>query len=293
MVLRLLGWRVVATPRVALAQRLACRASRCGKNEDREYLLRGVLPENRELAARAVEQAQAACERWEVSFTDFLEPPAASDCALAVGRLADAEARPWGGYPHAERVRLRLGRPETLDAEPAEGVALLVVEGSFMFDAASHRDFLGALLGTGIERSRVGDLVVQGERGAHVLATPEMAVYLAGALTQVRSVRVACSMQPLSALRVTEPKMDTIRTAEASLRLDAVASAGWRVSRGKMAESIEAGDVRLNWRSEGVKTSTVVKSGDVISIRGRGRLTVGEVSMTKKERYSVELHRLM
>ena len=60
-----------------------------------------------------------------------------------------------------------------------------------------------------------------------------------------------------------------------------------------MAEAIEAGEVRLNWRSEGVKISTAVKSGDVISVRGKGRVTVGEVSVTKKDRFNVELHRLL
>jgi RNA-binding protein YlmH len=60
-------------------------------------------------------------------------------------------------------------------------VALLQVSGNFMFDAADHRDFLGAVLGTGIERDRVGDILVQGERGAQVLATPEMATFLSQA----------------------------------------------------------------------------------------------------------------
>lgn len=135
--------------------------------------------------------------------------------------------------------------------------------------------------------------MVQGERGAHVLVTPEMGVYLSSALTQVRSVSVSARVAPLEQLRVTPPKVDTIRSTEASLRLDAVASAAYRLSRGKMAEAIEGGDVRLNWRSEGVKTSTAVKSGDVISIRGRGRVTVGDIGITAKGRYSVELHRVL
>ena len=285
-------------------------------------MLRGVPAEHRDVAVRALELVEGAVERWEVVMTDFLEPPQAAAVTLCVGRLADAEARPWGGYEHAERVRMRLGRPEVLDnASPDErGVALLVVDGSFLFDAATHRDFLGACLGTGIERNRcvrspalagpaarlrafslpadalshsVGDIVVQQERGAHILTTPEMALYLSTSLSQVRSVRVQSTVQPLSALKVTTPKADTVRSVEASLRLDAIASAGFRTSRGKMAESIEAGDVRLNWRKEGIKTSTVVKTGDVISIRGKGRLTVGEVGVTKKDRFSVELHRLL
>ncbi len=140
----------------------------------------------------------------------------------------------------------------------------------------------------------MGDILVQGERGAHVLTTPEMALYLSsGALSQVRSVKCVAMPAPLSALRVPPARADTIRTAEASLRLDAVASAGFRLSRSKMADAIDGGDVRLNWRSEGVKTSTAVKTGDVISMRGKGRLTVGEIAVTKKERFSIELHRLL
>ena len=163
-----------------------------------------------------------------------------------------------------------------------------------MFDAATHRDFLGAILGTGIERNRVGDIVLQSDRGAHVITTPEMAIYLTqGSLSSVRSVKVLCRTIPLAELRVTPAKKETIRTAEASLRLDAIASAGFRVSRSAMTELIDGGDVKLNWRSSGVKPSATVKSGDTISVRGKGRLTVGEISLTKKERYSVELHRLV
>jgi RNA-binding protein YlmH len=60
-----------------------------------------------------------------------------------------------------------------------------------------------------------------------------------------------------------------------------------------MSELIDGGDVKLNWRTTGVKASATVKKGDVISVRGKGRVTVGEISMTKKERFSVELHRLV
>ena len=49
-------------------------------------------------------------------------------------------------------------------------VALLQVSGNFMFDAADHRDFLGATLGAGIERKTVGDVLVQGETVGLVFA---------------------------------------------------------------------------------------------------------------------------
>jgi hypothetical protein len=143
-----------ATPRLRaghaapLRRNAACaaapRAPPGGAASERDAVLRGVQPEHRDTVARVVELAMAAGERWDEAVTDFLEPPVASDALLAVSRLADVEARAWGGHATAERCRLRLGRPETLDAETEPAcVALLSVEGNFMFDAASHRDFLG------------------------------------------------------------------------------------------------------------------------------------------------------
>lgn len=287
---------LLARPASRWRQLLRTRCPPCGVSRgvatERDALLKGVQPEHREAATRAVDMARAASDAWTVAMTDFLEPPVAADCRLAVGRLADAASRDWGGHPFAERVRLRLGRPEVLDGEPPSGVALLHVAGSFIFDEATHRDFLGAVLGAGIERDRVGDIIVQGDTGAQVLVTPEMATFLAGALTSVRSVAVRAVVRPIEELQVVPPKADTIRSTEASLRLDAIASAGFRMSRAKMADMIEGGDVRVNWKA-GVKTSALVKSGDVISVRGKGRVTVGEISVTKKERWSVELHRLL
>ena len=70
-------------------------------------------------------------------------------------------------------------------AVQAAGVSALLVKGNFIFDSANHRDFLGACLGTGIERSKVGDILVQGEQGAHILVVPELVPHLEMQLTSV------------------------------------------------------------------------------------------------------------
>ena len=49
---------------------------------------------------------------------------------------------------------------------------------------------------------------------------------------------------PLSELRVAEARTKILKTVEASLRLDAVASAGFQISRSKMLALIKSGDVR-------------------------------------------------
>jgi RNA-binding protein YlmH len=62
------------------------------------------------------------------------------------------------------------------------------------------------------------------------------------------------------------------------------------MSRSKMSDAISAGDVRVNWK-EISQPSYTVKAGDLISVRGKGRLEVGEVSVTKKQRYRINLTR--
>jgi len=139
-------------------------------------------------------------------------------------------------------------------------------------------------------RAKIGDILVAGERGAQVIVVPEVAEFLGLQLTQVRSVPVKVQMIPWSELRVRPPQKKQLTTVEASLRLDAIASAGFGMSRSKMADLISAGDVRVNWKTI-TQPSYALKTGDLVAIRGKGRLTVGEVAVTKKERYRVDLIR--
>jgi photosystem II S4 domain protein len=256
----------------------------------REDLLKGV--ENREDMARVIDKADQAIKTWEVVLTDFLSPPELAEIQQQFGRLTEVQLVAWGGYPQAERQRLAIARSELpLDQSQVE-VAALDIAGNFLFDPATHRDFLGAMLGCGLVREKTGDVIVLGERGGQAIVVPEMVEYLETHLTQVRSVPVRTQRIDLSELKIREPKKKEMTTVEASMRLDAIASAGFGVSRSKMSDLITAGDVRVNWKDIS-QASHQVKSGDLIAIRGKGRLEVGEVTVTKKDRYRVQLTRFI
>ncbi len=256
----------------------------------REDLLKGV--ENRDIIARVIDQAERAIKTWEVVFTDFLSPPVVAEIQRQFKRLTEVHLLAWGGYPQAERQRFAIARSELPLEESQVELAALDIEGNFLFDPANHRDFLGAMLGTGLVREKTGDVIVLGERGAQVIVVPDLVEFLETHLNQVRSVPVKIRRIELSELKVREPKKKELTTTEASMRLDAVASAGFGMSRSKMADMISGGDVRVNWKDIG-QSSYIVKSGDLIAIRGKGRLEVGEVTVTKKERYRVQLTRFM
>lgn len=256
----------------------------------REELLKGV--ENRDVVARVIDIADRAIKTWEVVLTDFLSPPEIAQSQQMFSRLTEVQVVAWGGYPQAERQRIAIARAEVPLEQSQVATAALEIAGNFLFDTATHRDFLGAMLGTGIVREKTGDIIVLGERGAQAVVAPELVEFLEMNLSQVRSVPVKTQRIDLSELKIREPKKKELTTVEASLRLDAIASAGFGMSRSKMAELIDGGDVRVNWK-EVTSASTSVKPGDLIAIRGKGRLEVGEVAVTKKERYRVQLTRFM
>lgn len=99
-------------------------------------------------------------------------------------------------------------------------------------------------------------------------------------------------MIPLEALEYEPPRTKTLKTVESSLRVDALASAGFKISRSKFADLISKGDVRINW-STVTKNGATLKTGDIVSVSGSGRLKIGEINTTKKGKYAVELIRYL
>ncbi|XP_024960172.1 uncharacterized protein LOC112500818 isoform X1 [Cynara cardunculus var. scolymus] len=259
---------------------------------DNEILLKGVGEKGyNEEVKHIIEMAKRASLRREVLHTDFLTPPVVKESMMIIEKLADVKTLVQGGYPEAERCRLSVGHPEALTTEP-DIVAALSISGNFGFQPCSHGDFLGAILGTGIVRDKLGDILLQGEKGAHVLVIPELVDFLTISLDKVGNVPVTCKKMPLIALEYEPPRTKTFKTVEASMRIDSIASAGFKISRSKLVGLISDGDVRVNWVTV-TKNNTTIRSGDMISVSGKGRLKIGEVNETKKGKFAVELIRFL
>jgi len=135
-----------------------------GNSVNREELRKSLVAEGLDdiLAARAVEAADKAVSIWEMQVIDFCRPPEVATMTRVLGRVADLSITCDGGFPQAERQRVFFSRAldyavDEEDARKERGgyLAAISVEGNFIFDRATHRDFLGALLGTGIAREKV------------------------------------------------------------------------------------------------------------------------------------------
>ncbi|XP_078168339.1 RNA-binding S4 domain-containing protein isoform X1 [Carex rostrata] len=255
-----------------------------------EPVLKGVADKTvAEAVKRILELAGRAASRREVLNTGFLTPPVVKETMLTIEKFTDVKAIAQGGYPQAERCRISVGHPDLMTSDP-DVIAALSISGNFKFEPCSHGDFLGAILGTGIERDAVGDILMQGEKGAQVLVIPDMIEFITGTLDKVGNVGVSCTQIPLLALEYEPPRTKSFKTVEASLRVDALASAGYKISRSKLVSLISKGDVRVNW-STVTKNGATLNAGDVVSVSGLGRLKIGEISKTRKGKYAVELIR--
>lgn len=157
------------------------------------------------------------------------------------------------------------------------------------FEKVLHRDFLGAVLGCGVSREGVGDLKVLKEGGgAEVIVRTEIGEALMG-IDQVGGVKVDVEIiiGKTSDISKTEREMKEVVTTEASLRVDAVGSGGLGVPRSRVTELARNGAVFVNYRA--VTGGKCVKEGDVVSVRGVGKVVIGSCTRTRKGRFRIEM----
>ena len=196
----------------------------------------------------------------------------------------------WGGYEDAERVQLHFlpDWQETVDTETIRALRCTWYPG----DTLTHRDLLGSLMGLGIVRETVGDILA-GEHTADVLAADTIANFLLENWCSAGRTRIRVSEIALHDLHIPQRQCREVRDTVSSLRLDNVAAAGFSVSRGKAAEAVEAGKVQVNW-TDCTRGDRQVGQGDVITLRGLGKIELLEVgSLTKKGRISVVIRRYL
>lgn len=196
----------------------------------------------------------------------------------------------FGGYDGAERCQLHF-LPDWLDAADEEAIRAIRCRW-FREDTLTHRDFLGSLMGLGLTRETIGDILV-GEDSADLLVSAAVAEFLLSSWDSAGRVKLKTAEVPLHDLHIPEVKVKLIRDTVSSLRLDSVAATAFSLSRGKAAEAIETGRVQLNWQVC-TKTDRTVSAGDTISLRGLGKCRVEEMGkQTKKGRIFITVKRFL
>ena len=241
------------------------------------------------LKKRFAELSRRADGRGCLLYSGFLSLNEQSALA-SIARTLPAPYSLYGGAEGCERRMARFGYAEGDDTEgyPIDIIEIAPRSEKFASDL-THRDFLGALMHTGVEREKIGDIIVRGKH-AYAFVEASLAPYFADTLETVGRTSVVCRAGAVV------PEGELFRTEESivrvsSLRLDALIAQAFRLSRGDAAELFTAERVFVNGAlAKG--PSAAPKEGDIISARGFGRFIFSAVSgQSKKGKLVVEIKR--
>ena len=258
--------------------------------DKRELIARAAQePEDRLLLARVLDKFEQRERRNIPASTGFLSP---REQTLAVSLLNAAGIREGyrldGGYEGAERKVLTF-LPDWAEEDP-EALAFLRAAFRGADSVLTHRDILGSLMGQGIARERVGDILLS-DHSADVVVSPSLAEFLLQNWDSAGRVRLDISPIDREALAIPQTRIKEVRDTVSSLRLDAVASSAFSLSRGKAAELIAAGKVSLD-HMPCEKPDKPVAEGAVLTVRGLGKARVAECGkLTKKGRIALRIER--
>ena len=230
--------------------------------------------------------AQRSNERGYAVYSDFL---GISEISELFACRFPVSVNLWGGYDGAERAVACFGDREFFDDNadyPIRCILISPVNQKFA-DDLTHRDFLGSLMGLGIRREVLGDIIISENKG-YLFCLDTIADYIIENLTQVKHTTVECEITdkiPQNAL----PQPENIELIVSSERLDVIVSAVYNLSRSKVLPYFEHEKVFVNGKAE-VRPSTVADIGDRISVRGFGRFIYkGVLRHTKKDRLVISI----
>lgn len=179
----------------------------------------------------------------------------------------------FGGYPAASRMYLYLSD----NTEGFNDITPLKI--SPKGGTLTHRDYLGSLMGLGITRECVGDILLK-EDFAVAFVRRDISHYIMQNLSSVGRVGVSVTVydDDLTALSANYSEGEIIVT---SMRIDNFISSVAKCSRQKASEYILSDSVFINYSCVD-KVSKVLSSGDTVSIRGIGKFKIGEVLRNTK-----------
>lgn len=218
----------------------------------------------------------------EICNTNFLDPAEILDARSVVKNFPNCF---FGGHQEAERKILVIGTED--EQEASKFIDVVTIEGP---ENLSHREVLGSIIGIGINRDFLGDIIIK-EKRADVLVIKEISKYIVQNLERVGREKVKVYKNSFEKILVLEDNFKEIKTTVASLRADAIISAATGLSRENSSKLILNQKVKLNYKQL-ENTSKQIKKGDKLSVRGFGRVELIEVlGETRKDRVRVVLRK--
>lgn len=246
------------------------------------------MEKNEFFLKRIRELANLSYQRDIVTFSDFLNLNEQNMVSSLKQQFPQVVMETFGGYVNAERQMVAF-HPDALAFTWEYPIDCLKIEPKAIkfSENLSHRDYMGALLNLGVDRSVIGDIIVQ-EKAAWFFCQSKMTEFFLENLCRVRHTNILIT-KVNDPEEFPHPNLESINGTCASVRLDSLIALAFKASRSSMVSYIESGQVFVNGKlitSNGYEP----KEGDIVSVRGKGRFIFDGVShQTKKGRYGVRI----
>ena len=247
--------------------------------------------------SRILDLTKRAYNRDIVTFTDFLDLQELNIINNLGTTSLGVSCQFYGGYQMSERQMVAFipdafshskNTLSNLLQYPIDCIKIVPLAVKFA-EALNHRDYLGALVNLGIERSVIGDILVKGSY-AYVFCLRRMTPFITENCTRIKHTNVKCEVID-HLTEVITPEFETITGSVASIRLDSIIGLAFKSSRSNSNGLIEGKKVFVHSK---LITSNAyqLKPNDVVSVRGFGKfIYVDELSKTKKGRCRIQINR--
>lgn len=219
---------------------------------------------------------------------DFLDPREVKIIESISGGYEDLNVHYYGGG-NDERERVRAIIAPSMFEVTAEDFEITVYEMKYpdKFVTLSHRNVLGALMNVGVDRSKIGDVVV-GDKIQFSICTPYKDLFK----EEMEKVKRA----PVNLIEISHDEFSSSKEAgqtkevlSSSMRLDALLSKIIGEARAKSKERIDKGKLKVN-HTLIEDPSFLLEVGDVVSVRHFGRFKVLDIlGETKKGKHKIQV----
>ncbi len=238
---------------------------------------------------RLQELAERAYSENRYYHTDFLGMSELAVYHSMEQELSYVPSEAFGGTDTCERRMVRFGSEEYCGYPEGYPIRLLKAEAvqEKFADTLTHRDFLGSVLGLGLEREKIGDIFLRDNAG-YLFVHEGVSEYIRENLDFVKHTKVRVT--ELSEIpEALAPKLREESLVVSGNRIDSILARLYHLSREEAQRLVQREQIFINGRTV-TQVSKSLKEGDVVSVRHHGRFRfAGETGRTKKDRLNVRV----
>ena len=243
-----------------------------------------------EIFVRRIADHAEAAARKSVDYTGFLSEEEQIECAAVLKKLG-ARFSFFGGIENAERKVCAVYTEFFSEEWLSFPISLVEITLNDRSAEVRHPDCLGSLLGLGLKRSVIGDIVFHNGK-IYVAAEEKIAEHICSQLDRIGKYACSAKVADPSVIVSNERRFETVGLIISSNRLDCYVSAIAGISRERAASEIKAGNIRLNG-AQVYEATKRLSLGDRLSVRGSGKYIVdsdpNECTKTHKNRLRINL----